>query len=243
MEERDINQITNQEISETVSVAVPKKKRKGLMLVGIILGCIAIIVTVTSLKIRNDMLKPALDLVERIEEIDLESVDRTSFKQITLIKQDYKKLSDFQKKNVTNYDKFEQAEMKYQADEDEVQKKIKKNFNVVYMPIAEDIKVNSQKIVERDDGYYYIVSLTNESNDTKIDFKVGITTYDETWNISNHQYSDVVDFLAGKTRNFEFRLDETKVDAATVSLCEEKIAGERTMLSIESEEIIQIKRK
>lgn len=56
MEERDTNQITNQEISETVSDAVPKKKRKPLI-IGIILGFILIasIIGVASFKYIKDM--------------------------------------------------------------------------------------------------------------------------------------------------------------------------------------------
>lgn len=56
MEERDVNQITNQEISETVSDAVPKKNRKPLI-IGIILGFILIasIIGVASFKYIKDM--------------------------------------------------------------------------------------------------------------------------------------------------------------------------------------------
>lgn len=196
-------------------------------------------------KLENEV----LDIEEQIAKIDLDNVDRSSFKQLTLIKQDYNKLSDFQKKCVENYDIFEQAEIKYQKAKDELTNAIKKWATVDYMQTNEDIKINSQKIVKRtsktdnntkNEEYYYVINLTNTNNKAKTDFKLALKTYDETWTISNYLHSDKVDLTPGQTRTFELKINQNEVDAVTISYYEEVIEGEKESFDFGEQEVIQL---
>lgn len=208
--------------------------------IGIILGCVVGVIIVL-FTIAFIILNPVINVEKEISKIDLNSIDAASFKELTLIKQDYNKLSDFQKKCVENYDILVQAQTKYQSAKDTLTRSVKAWANVDYLPMADSIKINSQKIVNRDDGYYYLVSLTNTDKKAKIDFKLGITTYNETWTVSNSEYSEKVDFTSGQTRTFEFKINPDKIDAVKISYYEELLNNEDVMFDFGEQEILQIK--
>lgn len=208
--------------------------------IGIILECVVGVIIVL-FTIAFIILNPVINVEKEISKIDLNSIDAASFKELTLIKQDYNKLSDFQKKCVENYDILVQAQTKYQSAKDTLTRSVKAWANVDYLPMADSIKINSQKIVNRDDGYYYLVSLTNTDKKAKIDFKLGITTYNETWTVSNGEYSEKVDFTSGQTRTFEFKINPDKIDAVKISYYEELLNNEDVMFDFGEQEILQIK--
>lgn len=207
--------------------------------IGIVLGCVVGVIIVL-FTIAFIILNPVINVEKEISKIDLNSIDATSFKELTLIKQDYNKLSEFQKKCIENYDILVQAQSKYQSAKDTLTRSIKAWANVDYLPMADSIKINSQKIVNRDDGYYYLVSLTNTDKKAKIDFKLGITTYNETWTISNSEYSEKVDFTSGQTRTFEFRINPEKIDAVKIAYYKELLNNEDVMFDFGEQEILQI---
>lgn len=207
---------------------------------GIILGCIISFVLAMSI-VMFIMLKPVYHLEKKIANLDLNNIDESSFKELTLMKQDYNHLSEIQRNFVRNYDTLEQAQAKYQKIIDDTSKKIKNWAKVDYLPMADNIKINSQKIINKDEEYYYIVNLTNTDNKAKLDFKLGITTYDSTWTISNTVYSEKVDFTFGQTRMFEFKLDPEKIDAVKISCYEELIDNKSVLYDFGEQEIFQIK--
>ncbi|MDY3030527.1 MAG: hypothetical protein SOS24_02055 [Clostridia bacterium] len=210
------------------------KKRPQIAVISAAFIITALLVAIISLSINP------LKISRRID--NLNNISFESFKELTLIKQDYNKLLSIQKILVRNYDTWERANMEYQKLLDERTKQIKSWANVTHMPIATDISINYQKISKRNNVDYFIVNLTNKNNEAKTDFQLVVQTYDETWTITNNKYSDKVDFSPHQTRTFEFALDSKKVDAVKLAYYSEIQQDETVTFDFGEQEILQIEK-
>ena len=232
------------------NVNKPKKKAKIIVIAIVSIIMVIIMMLIGAVCCIYAVSKDAIEIEDRINNIDLDAIEYgTSFKELTLIRQDYERLSDFQKSLVTNYDVYEHAVAIYQELSDERTAQMKSWADVSYAEIAYDVIVESAEFQKIDDEDYFVVTVANISDKAKVNFELTVTMYNETWTVSSNVYTDEVDFLPQQTRRFEFPLDEvinrgpmaiTEVDAAKVSSYSEEINGKTKMYSFDQQEIVQI---